>query len=139
MSDKKIVGYMSGTFDLFHIGHLNILRRAKANCDYLVVGVHPSGAHKGKQTYIPFDERKEIISELRCVDKVIDAPDEDIDCWEEIKFDRLFVGSDYIGTERFARYEKELNGKAQIIYFPYTQGTSSTKLREALDVLRNIY
>lgn len=127
------IGYLSGTFDLFHIGHLNLLRRAKQACDYLVVGVHPSGAWKGKETFIPLDERKEILRAITYVDKVIDAPDEDSDAWEEIRYNYLFVGSDYEGTERFQRYEKELGAKGvKIVYFPYTKSTSSTQLRAAI-------
>jgi glycerol-3-phosphate cytidylyltransferase len=127
------VGYLSGTFDLFHIGHLNILRRAKEYCDYLVVGVHPDGSHKGKEVFIPLEERKEIVSSIKYVDQVIDSLPEDSDVWPLIHYDFLFVGSDYKGTERFNRYEEYFKDKGvQIIYFPYTKGTSSTKLREAL-------
>lgn len=127
------VGYLSGTFDLFHVGHLNLLRRARARCDRLVVGVHPSGAWKGKETFIPLDERKALISACRYVDEVIDAPDEDNEAWEVVHYDLLFVGSDYKGTPRFARYERELGARGvKIIYFPYTAGTSSTQIRAAI-------
>ena len=128
------IGFLSGTFDLFHIGHLNLLRRAKQYCDYLVVGVHPPGSsHKNKPTFIPLEERMEIIRAIKYVDEVVVTLDEDDDMYEIIPYDFLFVGSDYKGTERFNRYEAELCPLGvQIIYFPYTQGTSSTQLREAL-------
>ncbi len=127
------IGYLSGTFDLFHIGHLNLLKRAKENCDYLIVGVHFSGAWKGKKTYIPFEERVEILKSIRYVDKVVMSEKEDCDAWDKYKYDYLFVGSDYKGTERFEKYEKYFADKnVEIVYFPYTQGTSSTQLREAL-------
>lgn len=128
-----VKGYLSGTFDLFHIGHLNIIRRAKEMCDYLVVGVHTSGAWKNKETFIPLAERKAIVGAVKYVDKVITACDEDSDVWETYHYDRLFVGSDYKGTERFNRYEEYFRLRnVEIIYFPYTQGTSSTQLRRAL-------
>ena len=128
-----VIGYLSGTFDLFHIGHLNLLRRAKAECDYLIVGVHKSGAWKGKETYIPFEERTEIVRNIRYVDKVIESYREDADAWSEFHYDKLFVGSDYKGTERFLRYEEYFADKGvEIVYFPYTQGTSSTQLRDAI-------
>lgn len=128
------IGYLSGTFDLFHVGHLNLLRRAKAQCDYLIVGVHNSGAWKGKETFIPLDERKAIVGACKYVDKVVDSCREDSDAWELWHYDRLFVGSDYKGTERFRRYEAYFADKGvEIIYFPYTQGTSSTQLREKLN------
>lgn len=129
------IGYLSGTFDLFHIGHLNLIRRAKQHCDYLVVGVHPSAAHKGKETFIPFDERMQIVGNLKWVDKVIQSLPEDADVYKQgiVKYDYLFVGSDYKGTERFNRYEEYFADKGvQIIYFPYTQGTSSTQIRELI-------
>lgn len=129
----KVVGYMSGTFDLFHIGHLNIIERAKKECDYLIIGVHESGKHKGKETFVDFEERKRIVGALKAVDEVIKSYPEDIDVWYERNFDKLFVGSDYKGTERFERYEEILkNTNSCIVYFDYTQGTSSTKLRSAL-------
>ena len=126
------MGYLSGTFDLFHIGHLNLLKRAKAECDYLIVGVHRSGSWKGKETYIPFEERCKILESNRYVDRVVESPNEDSDAWNLFHYDKLFVGSDYEGTERFKRYEALLEGKAQIIYFPYTKSTSSTQLRDAI-------
>lgn len=132
------VGYLSGTFDLFHIGHLNMLRRAKSYCDYLVVGVHRDASHKGKQTFIPFEERCDIVRSIQYVDAVIPSEPEDDDIYKKgiVKYDYLFVGSDYKGTERFNRYEAFFADKGvKIIYFPYTQGTSSTQLREALDAI----
>ena len=134
---QVLVGYLSGTFDLFHIGHLNLLRRAKAECDYLVVGVHESGAWKGKETFIPFEERKAIVENIKYVDKVIMSYKEDSDAWAKINYNKLFVGSDYKGSERFARYEEFFKDKGvEIVYFPYTQGTSSTQLRNALKAMK---
>lgn len=127
------IGYMSGTFDLFHVGHLNILRRAKQQCDYLIVGVHNSGAWKGKETFIPFEERKAIVGACKYVDKVVDSCREDCDAWDLWHYDRLFVGSDYKGSERFQRYEVYFADKGvEIIYFPYTGGISSTQLRRKI-------
>ena len=129
------VGYLSGTFDLFHIGHLNLLKRARQYCDYLVVGVHKDASHKGKQTFIPFEERTEIVKNIQFVDKVIESEREDSDVYTKgiVKYDKLFVGSDYKGTERFDRYEAYFKDKGvEIIYFPYTKGTSSSQLRETL-------
>lgn len=130
------VGYLSGTFDLFHIGHLNILRRAKQYCDYLVVGVHRDGSHKGKETFIPFEERKAIVSSISYTDKVIEACKEDSDIYKNgiVKYDYLFAGSDYKGTKRFLSYEEYFKEKGvEIVYFPYTKGTSSTQLREIIE------
>ena len=127
------IGYLSGTFDLFHVGHLNLLRRAKQNCDYLIVGVHPDASHKGKETFIPLEERMQIVASIKYVDRVIPSLPEDMDVWNLYHYDRLFVGSDYKGTERFNRYEEYFKDKGvEIIYFPYTQGTSSTQIREAV-------
>lgn len=135
ISNRKmiVVGYLSGTFDLFHIGHLNLLKRAKQQCDYLIVGVHKSGSWKGKETFIPFEERLEIIKSCKYVDEAHVSFDEDSDAWDLYHYDKLFVGSDYKGTERFNRYEDFFKDKGvKIIYFPYTKGTSSTQLREKL-------
>lgn len=127
------VGYLSGTFDLFHVGHLNLLKRAKSYCDFLIVGVHDSGAWKGKDTFIPLEERKQIVAACKFVDKVVDSCREDSDAWRLWNYDYLFVGSDYKGTERFERYEKFFKEKGvKIVYFPYTQSTSSTQIRKTI-------
>ena len=132
-SKKVRIGYLSGTFDLFHVGHLNLLRRAKAQCDYLIVGVHDSGKWKGKETFIPLEERKAIVGACKYVDKVVDSCREDSDAWDLWHYDRLFVGSDYKGTERFNRYEEYFKDKGvEIVYFPYTQSTSSTQIRKTV-------
>lgn len=132
-----VIGYLSGTFDLFHIGHLNLIRRAKQHCDYLIVGVHPNAAHKGKTTFIPFEERMEIVGACRYVDKVVESCPEDSEAWERWHYDRLFVGSDYKGTPRFMRYEDFFSDKdVEIIYFPYTSETNSTQIRKMIDEQR---
>lgn len=132
-SRKIKVGYLSGTFDLFHVGHLNLLRRAKSQCDYLIVGVHDSGKWKGKETFIPLEERKAIVRACKYVDRVVDSCREDSDAWDIWHYDLLFVGSDYKGTERFNRYEEYFKDKGvEIVYFPYTQSTSSTQIRNAI-------
>ena len=127
------IGYLSGTFDLFHYGHLNLLRRAKEQCDYLIVGVHPNANHKAKKTFIPFEERLAVVGGCRYVDKVVESCLEDSDAWDKHHYDILFVGSDYKGTERFRRYEEYFADKGvEIMYFDYTQGTSSTQIREKI-------
>lgn len=127
------IGYLSGTFDLFHIGHLNLLRRAKAQCDYLIVGVHNSGDWKGKESFIPFEERMEIIKACKYVDRVVPSCTEDSDAWSLYHYHKLFVGSDYKGSERFDRYEAFFKDKGvEVVYFPYTQSTSSTQLRAVI-------
>ncbi len=130
-SSRVKIGYMSGTFDLFHIGHLNVIRHAKQNCDYLIVGVHKDASHKNKDFFIPFEERMAIVGACKYVDKVVVSMPEDSDAVFKYKANRLFVGSDYKGTERFKRYEEMFKGKGiEIMYFPYTKQTSSTQIRE---------
>jgi len=132
------IGYLSGTFDLFHIGHLNLLKRAKSQCDYLIVGVHESGSWKKKETFIPFEERLEIVNTCKYVDQAVTSCPEDSDAWDLWHYNRLFVGSDYKGTERFNRYEEFFAGKnVQIVYFPYTKSTSSTQLRGIITEITN--
>lgn len=129
------IGYMSGTWDLFHVGHLNLIKRAKQYCDYLVVGVHKDASHKGKETFIPLEERMEIVKNIKWVDQVVLSMPEDSDVYTSglVKYDYLFVGSDYKGTERFNRYEQYFADKGvKIIYFPYTKGTSSTQIRNVI-------
>ena len=89
---KRAITY--GTYDLFHIGHLNLLRRAKQQCDYLIVGVHKDGKWKGKETFYPLEERKQIVQACKYVDRVVDSCIEDSDAWEIWHYDKLFVGSD---------------------------------------------
>lgn len=130
---KAVIGYLSGTFDLFHVGHLNLIKRAKQKCDYLIVGVHPDASHKGKETFIPFEERMAVVGACRYVDKVVQSCLEDSDAWNQWHYDKLFVGSDYKDTERFNRYEAYFADKGvEIVYFPYTQSTSSTQIRKTV-------
>lgn len=131
---NKVVGYLSGTFDLFHIGHVNLLQNAKGYCDYLIVGINKDALHKGKQVFIPFEERLEIVKSIKYVDCVIPAYKEDCDAYGEIKYNYLFVGSDYKNSERFNRYEEFFkNTEVKIVYFPYTQRTNSSELRKLIN------
>lgn len=135
--DKKIIGYTTGVFDLFHIGHLNILKRAKEQCDYLIVGVSTDELvqeYKHKTPVISFEERKEIIKAIRYVDEVVPQVDRDkYAAWEKIHFDKMFVGDDWKNTPLFNELEKKfVDRNVEIVYFPYTKGTSSTFLKEVL-------
>ena len=134
-----IVGYTTGVFDLFHVGHLNILRRAKEHCDYLIVGVTVDElvAYKGKRAFIPYEERRAIVEAIKYVDKVVPQTSMDkMEAWEKYHFDRMFVGDDWKGTETWNRWEREFaKVGVEIIYFPYKTETSYTQLREALENL----
>ncbi|MBD8003439.1 adenylyltransferase/cytidyltransferase family protein [Phocaeicola faecium] len=135
---KKIIGYTTGVFDMFHIGHLNILKRAKEQCDYLIVGVSTDElclSYKKKKPIIPFEERKAIVEAIKYVDEVVPQINRDkFAAWEKIGFDIMFVGDDWKNSALFNEVEKELNTVGvNIVFFPYTKGTSSTILREKLD------
>lgn len=138
---KYKVGYTTGVYDMFHIGHLNILRRAKEQCDYLIVGVSTDELvlqEKEKIPVIPYEERTAIVGAIKYVDQVVPQIDKDkMAAWERYHFDKMFVGSDWKGTEQWEQYEKMLAPKGvEIIYLPYTEGISSTELTHVIkDIL----
>ncbi len=135
-----VIGYTTGVYDLFHIGHLNLLKNAKGLCDKLIVGVTVDELvrYKNKRSVIPFEERLEIVRSIRYVDAAI--PQEDIDkfaAWEKLKFDILFVGDDWYKSERWQEMEEKFKQVGvKIVYFPYTKGTSSTLINQTLISLR---
>ena len=137
---KYRVGYTTGVFDMFHVAHLNILRKAKEQCDYLIVGVSTDELvreYKNKTPIIPFEERSEIVRSIDCVDKVIPQVNRDkYEAWKELKFDVMFVGDDWKGKPLFMKVEDDFRKVGvEVVYFPYTKDTSSTILREKLSVL----
>lgn len=138
---NKVIGYTTGVFDLFHIGHLNILKRAKENCDYLIVGVTVDElvSYKGKRAFIPYEERAEIVSAIKYVDEVVPQVSMDkMAAWKKYHFNKMFVGDDWKGTDVWNNIEKEFSDiGVEIVYFPYTKQTSSTELREALTNLKH--
>ncbi len=135
-----IIGYTTGVFDLFHVGHLNMLKNAKAMCDKLIVGVTMDElvSYKHKKAVIPFDERIEIIRSIKFVDAAIPQTSMDkFEAWKRLKFDVMFVGDDWYNTEKWERYEEQFRGVGvKVIYFPYHKGTSSTLINETLIELR---
>lgn len=137
---KYKIGYTTGVFDMFHIGHLNILRRAKAQCEHLIVGVSTDELvceYKQKTPIIPYDERAEIVSAIKYVDEVF--PQTTIDkyeAWNNLKFNVLFHGDDWKGTDLYNKLEKKFNSVGvDIVYLPHTTGVSSTMLAEKLHTL----
>ena len=140
MVDPIKIGYTTGVYDLFHIGHLNLLRKAKAQCDYLTVGVSTDDLveYKGKRAVIPFEERKEIVGAIKYVDQVVTQENMDkLEAWKKYHFDVMFVGDDWKGTDKWDKIEAELKEVgAIVVYFPYTKGTSSTLINETLIRLR---
>lgn len=132
-----ILGYTTGVFDLFHVGHLNILKNAKSMCDRLIVGVTTDDmmmSYKKKNTVIPFEERCEIVSAIEFVDLVLPQSNMNkIEAWEKLKFNKMFVGDDWYKNKKWEDYEKQLKEhNVEIIYFPYTKKTSSTLINEIL-------
>lgn len=131
------VGYTSGVFDMFHVGHLNLLRRARNYCRHLVVGVASdeyTERLKGRPAVVPCDERLEIISALKIVDEVVvDRSEDKTAAWQHRPFDAIFKGNDWQGTPKGYRLEHAMGEVgADVVYFPYTLHTSSTMLREYL-------
>lgn len=135
-----VIGYTTGVFDLFHIGHLNMLKNASALCDKLIVGVTTDElvSYKGKQAVIPFEERMEIVRNIKFVDAVVPQRDMDkIQACKKLKFDILFVGDDWYDSDKWKEFDKQFDDLGvKIVYFPYTQGTSSTLINETLEKLR---
>tara|TARA_B100000678_G_scaffold65578_1_gene53678 strand:+ start:226 stop:654 length:429 start_codon:yes stop_codon:yes gene_type:complete len=137
----KKIGYTTGVFDLFHIGHLNILKRARLECDYLIVGITTDElamSIKGEKPFIPFEERMEIVESIKFVDEVVPQTSYNkIEAWNKLKFDRMFVGDDWKGTKEWIQIEKDFSKyNVEIIYFSYTTHTSSTILRDVLKKVR---
>lgn len=134
------VGYAAGAFDLFHVGHLNILKHAKSECDYLIAGVVSDEMlmlTKGIRPVIPLAERLEIVRHISYVDEARPevVPDK-LDTWRDVHFNVFFKGDDWRGTPKGLRLEREFAAVGvDVVYFPYTMHTSSTQLRRALDAL----
>ncbi|WP_308346471.1 adenylyltransferase/cytidyltransferase family protein [Streptomyces sp. ISL-66] len=130
---SQIIGYASGVFDLFHIGHLNLLRQARAQCDHLVAGVltDEASSHKGRPPLVPLHERLEVVKAMTCVDEaIVDHTLEKMDAWQQVGFHRLFKGDDWRGTARGEQWERDFAAVGvEVVYLPYTMHVSSTNLR----------
>ena len=133
-----IIGYTTGVFDMFHIGHLNILKRAKEQCDFLIVGVSTDELvqhDKNKTPIIPFCDRCAIVEAIKYVDKVVAQEDKNkFAAWEKHGFNKMFVGSDWKGTPQWAKFEEQFAPVGvEIVYLDHTDGISSTILRDRLN------
>lgn len=139
--EKSLIGYTSGVYDLFHVGHLNLLKNAKGLCDRLIVGVTSDElvSYKNKKSVIPHLERMEIVRNIKFVDAVVPQNDMDkLKMWDRLKFDIMFVGDDWFDTPKWKELDKEFKSRGvKIIYFPYTKGVSSSLINETLDKLRD--
>lgn len=137
MEKEYKIGYTTGVFDMFHVGHLNILKKAKEQCDFLIVGVSTDEnveTYKHKKPVVPYDERVAIVEAIKYVDKVVPQTNMDkFAAWERLHFDKLFHGNDWKGTNMYNEVEEKLKAVGvEVVYFQYTQGTSSTLLKEKL-------
>ncbi|MDE6461804.1 MAG: adenylyltransferase/cytidyltransferase family protein [Muribaculaceae bacterium] len=135
-----IIGYTTGVYDMFHVGHLNILKRAKEQCDYLIVGVSTDELvehDKHKHPIIPFADRCRIVEAIRYVDEVVPQIDKDkLAAYHRLprKFHKMFVGSDWQGTPAWKLFEKQFSPLGvEIVYLPHTDGISSSILREKIN------
>ena len=135
-----VIGYTTGVYDLFHVGHIRVLRNARAMCDKLIVGVSTDDlvGYKEKRAVIPFDERIEIVRACRFVDVAVPQQNMDkLDAYERYKFSIMFVGDDWYRTDKWNEIEQELSKRrVRIVYFPYTKTTSSTLINKTLESLR---
>lgn len=135
---KYKIGYTTGVFDMFHVGHLNILEKAKQQCDYLIVGVSTDelvAEYKHKQPIIPFEQRIRIVEAIKYVDKVVPQTSMDkFQAWEDLRFNVLFHGNDWQGTEMYNEQQRKLSAAGvETIFFEYTQGVSSSILKAKMD------
>jgi len=135
-----VIGYTTGVYDLFHIGHLNLLKNAKGLCDKLIVGVTVDDLvlYKGKRAMIPFEDRLEIVRSIKYVDAAVPQYDMDkLSACKKLGASMLFVGDDWYGTEKWEKYESQFTEAGiKIVYFPYTKGVSSTQISKALKHVR---
>lgn len=142
VNEKKFkVGYTTGTFDLFHVGHLNLLEKAKENCEILIVGVSTDELvkdYKGELPVIPFEDRIRIVGALKCVDKVIAQKTlNKLDVLPDIQYDVLFHGDDWKNTKMYNEIEEKLREqKVSCIYFPYTKSVSTKSIKERIQKTR---
>lgn len=138
---RKIIGYTTGVFDLFHVGHVEILRKSKSLCDKLIVGVTSDKLvkYKYKKAVIPYKERIKVVSSCQYVDVAVPQNNMDkISAYKKYKFDLMFVGDDWYNTKKWKEIEESFKKyKVRTIYFPYTKTTSSTKINITLKKLRN--
>ena len=135
-----VIGYTTGVYDMFHIGHLNVIRKAKEQCDYLIVGVSTDELvlkEKNKVPVIPFEERLEIVAAIKYVDAVVPQTSKDKKAaWEKYKFNKMFVGSDWQGTPQWIKFEQEFAPLGvEIVYLPHTDGISSTQLTNLIKTM----
>lgn len=136
------IGYASGVYDLFHVGHLNLLKHARLHCDYLIAGVASTESTlqmKNREPVVPLHERLEIVRNIRLVDEVVvdNYPDK-VEAWRAVGFNVIFKGDDWRGTEKGLRLEAGMQALGvDVVYFPYTVHTSSTLLRRALNLLES--
>ena len=138
---KFVVGYTAGVFDLFHIGHVNVLKKAKSMCDKLIVGVSSDNLvfkYKKKKPIISFQERSKIVKSIKFVDHVIKQNTlNKVKILKKYKFDVMFVGDDWYNTPKWKTIDDQFKSEGvKIIYFPYTKGTSSTKINRILNTFR---
>ena len=134
---KYKIGYTTGVFDMFHVGHLNILKRAKEQCEFLIVGVSTDELvknYKKKIPVIPFEERKKIVESIKYVDRVVPQTSMNkMEAWKQLHFDAIFHGDDWKGSTLYNEVEAELNKVGcDMVFLPHTDGTSSTLLTEVL-------
>lgn len=134
---RKIIGFTAGAFDMFHVGHLNLIKNARARCDYLIVGVNTDQLiekYKKKKVIVPLQERLQIVESIRYVDEAISVETLNKErIWMEKKFDVVFIGDDWKGSQRWNETEEIMQRHGvKVVYLPYTRGTTSTLLREKL-------
>ena len=134
---ELVVGFTAGTFDMFHVGHLNLIKNAKKECDYLIVGINSDELvkqYKNKDVVIPLEERMQIVEAIKYVDEVVKIDSlNKMESWLIKKYNKLFIGDDWKGTDRWNKTEEEMaKVGVEVCYLPYTKETSSTLLREKL-------
>ena len=135
---KYKIGYTTGVFDLFHVGHLNILKRAKEQCEYLIVGISTDDVvkeYKHKTPVIPFDERCQIVSAIRYVDEVVPQTSLDkMDAYQKYKFDAIFHGSDWKGSDMYNKIVSDFEAiGVDVVFLPHTSGVSSTDIKKFIE------